>query len=74
VIQLHHLHGDCRATRTAGRSFPSASWSGLFEPHLAGLFKLGQTQLYVSRGSGYWGPPMRLGAPAEITLIELIPA
>jgi len=27
--------------------------------------------LYVSRGTGYWGPPLRLGAPSEITLIEL---
>jgi predicted MPP superfamily phosphohydrolase len=30
--------------------------------------------LYVSRGSGTWGPPMRVLAPAEITLIELVPA
>jgi hypothetical protein len=29
------------------------------------------TQIYVSRGTGYWGPPMRLGAPAEITLVEV---
>jgi len=28
----------------------------------------------VSRGTGYWGPPLRLGAPAEITLLELVPA
>jgi len=61
-----HTHG--------GQIFPFSLLVGLFEPYLAGLFKLGQTQLYVSRGSGYWGPPMRLGAPAEITLIELVPA
>ena len=29
------------------------------------------TQIYVSNGTGYWGPPMRLGAPAEITHLEL---
>jgi predicted MPP superfamily phosphohydrolase len=29
------------------------------------------TALYVSCGTGYWGPPMRLGSPAEITSIEL---
>ena len=32
---------------------------------------LGDTQVYVSRGTGYWGPPMRLAAPAEITRVTL---
>ena len=31
----------------------------------------GASQLYVSRGTGFWGPPMRLGAPAEITELML---
>jgi predicted MPP superfamily phosphohydrolase len=31
------------------------------------------TQIYVSRGTGYWGPPVRLGSPSEITLIKLLP-
>jgi predicted MPP superfamily phosphohydrolase len=61
-----HTHG--------GQIFPFSLLVRLFEPRLAGLFKLGHTQLYVSRGTGYWGPPMRLGAPAEITLIELVSA
>ena len=40
-----------------------------------GLHELpGGGHLYVSRGSGTWGPPMRVLAPAEITLIELVPA
>lgn len=34
----------------------------------------GGGRLYVSRGSGTWGPPMRVLAPAEISLIELVPA
>ncbi len=38
---------------------------------LAGLYRIGDTQLYVSRGTGYWGPPVRVGAPAEITRIVL---
>ncbi len=38
---------------------------------IAGHYRFGATQLYVSRGTGYWGPPVRLGAPAEITRIEL---
>jgi predicted MPP superfamily phosphohydrolase len=42
----------------------------LSQPFLAGLHRQGASQIYVSRGTGYWGPPMRLGAPAEIT--ELI--
>src|SRR5262249_39462489 len=39
--------------------------------HFAGLDREGDSQIYVSRGTGYWGPPMRLGAPAEITKIVL---
>ena len=36
-----------------------------------GLHELNGTQLYVSRGTGFWGPPMRLFAPAEITELTL---
>jgi predicted MPP superfamily phosphohydrolase len=38
---------------------------------LAGRYTVGTTQLYVSRGAGYWGPPVRFGAPAEITRVIL---
>ena len=38
---------------------------------LAGRYDLGATQLYVSRGAGYWGPPVRVGAPPEITRVIL---
>ncbi|CAN5743268.1 metallophosphoesterase [soil metagenome] len=34
---------------------------------VAGRYRIGDTQLYVSRGVGYWGPPVRVGAPPEIT-------
>ncbi len=40
---------------------------------IAGHYRFGDTQLYVSRGTGYWGPPIRIGAPAEITRITLHP-
>jgi len=40
----------------------------------AGLYKVGEMWLYVSRGTFYWGPPVRLLAPAEITVIDLAPA
>jgi len=46
----------------------------LVEPYVAGLHRQGErTQIYVSRGTGYWGPPMRLFAPAEITKLVLSP-
>ena len=32
-----------------------------------GRYRRGDAELYVSRGTGFWGPPMRLFAPAEIT-------
>ena len=38
---------------------------------LAGRYRVGATQLYVSRGPGYWGPPVRVGAPPEITRVIL---
>jgi len=37
----------------------------------AGLYRQGKMQVYVNRGTGYWGPPLRLGIPSEITLIHL---
>ena len=58
-----HTHG--------GQYFPFNLLVRLFQPFVAGLHRLEQMWLYVSRGTGYWGPPLRLGAPAEITLIEL---
>jgi predicted MPP superfamily phosphohydrolase len=44
----------------------------LQQPFVAGLHKLQSAQIYVSSGTGYWGPPMRVGTSAEITEIELI--
>jgi predicted MPP superfamily phosphohydrolase len=38
---------------------------------LAGRYQQGDTQLYVSRGCGYWGPPVRVLAPLEITRVIL---
>jgi uncharacterized protein len=38
---------------------------------LAGRYEVGGTQLYVTRGCGYWGPPVRVGAPLEITRVIL---
>jgi hypothetical protein len=61
-----HTHG--------GQVFPMTMLVGLQQPYVAGLDKHEDTWIYVSRGTGYWGPPMRVGAPAEITLLELFSA
>ncbi len=59
-----HTHG--------GQVFPATLLVRLQQPFVAGLDRLGDTQIYVSRGTGYWGPPMRVAAPAEIAVIELV--
>lgn len=38
---------------------------------VAGVYRQGDSTLYVSRGTGFWGPPLRIGAPAEITELTL---
>ena len=52
--------------------FPFGFLVRLQQPYVAGFHRHGGTAIYVSRGTGYWGPPMRLGAPAEITEIEAL--
>jgi predicted MPP superfamily phosphohydrolase len=44
------------------------------EPLSIGLDRLNRMWVYTSRGTGFWGPPLRLGVPAEITLLRLVPA
>lgn len=61
-----HTHG--------GQYFPFNLLVRLFQPFVSGLHRLEAMWLYVSRGTGYWGPPLRFGAPSEITLIELVAA
>lgn len=43
------------------------------QPALAGLSTVDGTQLYVTRGAGFWGPPVRIGAPPDITVLSLGP-
>lgn len=55
-----------------GQIFPFNWLVRLVYPVRTGLSRLtGGGWLYVSRGTGTWGPPMRVGAPPEITLIEI---
>ncbi|MCK5330399.1 MAG: metallophosphoesterase [Candidatus Marinimicrobia bacterium] len=42
--------------------------------YLAGLYNHKGTWVYVNRGTGYWGPPLRLGIPNEITVLRLVKA
>lgn len=42
------------------------------QPFAAGLYRLRGLWVYVSRGTGYWGPPKRFGAPSEITRLRLV--
>ncbi|URD70629.1 metallophosphoesterase [Leptospira borgpetersenii] len=58
-----HTHG--------GQYFPGNLLIYLAQKFVAGLHKHKNTWIYVSRGTGYWGPPIRLGAPSEISLIRL---
>lgn len=59
-----HTHG--------GQFWPWNFLVRLQQPFTAGLARLGNMWVYVSRGTGYWGPPMRFGIPSEITLIRLV--
>ena len=59
-----HTHG--------GQFFPWNLLVGFAQPYVSGLHTHRNTRIYVSRGTGYWGPPLRVGSPSEITLIKLI--
>jgi|CXWL01.1.fsa_nt_gi predicted MPP superfamily phosphohydrolase len=59
-----HTHG--------GQFWPWNHFVRLQQPFSAGLRRHGALQVYVSRGTGYWGPPKRLLAPSEITLLRMV--
>jgi predicted MPP superfamily phosphohydrolase len=54
-----------------GQLYPIIYISRIFYPRTPGLHQIGESKMYVSRGAGTWGPPMRLGAPPEIVHITL---
>jgi len=58
-----HTHG--------GQLWPGNLIAAAANPTVAGLERYGDTELYVSRGAGAWGPPTRVGAPSDITVVEL---
>jgi len=56
-----------------GQIFPFRYFTGMAYPMQNGLYDLGKgSMLYASRGSGTWGPPMRVLSPPEVTIIELV--
>jgi len=58
-----------------GQIFPFSILTWVYYPRHAGMLHLlNGSFLYVSRGSGTWGPPIRLLAPPEVTVIDLVPA
>jgi predicted MPP superfamily phosphohydrolase len=59
-----HTHG--------GQLYPIIYLSRMIYPRTPGLHQIGESKLYVSRGAGTWGPPMRLGSPPEIVHIRLL--
>ena len=58
-----HTHG--------GQMWPFHYIVRAVQPSLAGLSTVENTQLYVTRGAGFWGPPVRIGAQADITVLSL---
>jgi predicted MPP superfamily phosphohydrolase len=58
-----HTHG--------GQFWPWNHFVRFQQPYTSGLHRLADLWIYISRGTGYWGPPKRFGAPSEITRITL---
>ncbi len=58
-----HTHG--------GQYFPWNFLVTLDQPYISGLHQHQNTWIYVNRGTGYWGPPVRIGIPSEVTLFTL---
>ncbi|MDH5717961.1 MAG: metallophosphoesterase [Spirochaetia bacterium] len=58
-----HTHG--------GQFFPWIYIAQMVHPYIAGLHKHENTFIYVNSGTGYWGPPVRMGTDSEITLLTL---
>jgi len=58
-----HTHG--------GQLFPMTGLMAALWRYSAGLYRVGDGHVYVHRGTGFWGPPMRIGSPPEIAAITL---
>ncbi len=87
VLLAHQPHGVPEATRAGvelqlsghthgGQIFPFSLLVAAVYPYVKGLYPHHegdqQGQIFVSRGTGYWGPPLRLLAPPEVTRVVLV--
>jgi len=64
LVLSGHTHG--------GQLYPFRILVKMVQPYIAGLYAHSKhTQIYVNKGTGFWGPPMRLGASSEITYITI---
>jgi len=64
LVLSGHTHG--------GQLYPFRVLVKMVQPYIAGLYQHNDdTQIYVNKGTGFWGPPMRLGASSEITYITI---
>lgn len=63
LVLSGHTHG--------GQIWPWGALVALDQRYVKGLYREGDTHVYVSQGTGYWGPPMRLGTTPEITRVVL---
>ncbi|MFC9502757.1 metallophosphoesterase [Streptomyces sp. NPDC057002] len=75
-VQIHEAVKHGVDLQLSGHSHGGQLWPGNLiaaeeNPTVAGLERYGDSQLYVSRGAGAWGPPTRVGAPSDITVVEL---
>jgi predicted MPP superfamily phosphohydrolase len=84
VLLAHHPRTIARAVKEGvdlqlsghthgGQLLPLGWLARLFDPQVAGLGRFGTTWLYVSDGTGFWGPPLRVGTSCEIAAITLVP-
>ena len=73
IYSVHHSGVDLQLSGHThrGQFWPFTYPTKLANAYLAGHYNHDGTQIYVNRGTGYWGPPLRIGVPAEITLIRL---
>ncbi|MGW3305468.1 metallophosphoesterase [Streptomyces sp. NPDC001073] len=75
-VQIHEAVKHGVDLQLSGHTHGGQLWPGNFiaaaaNPTVAGLERYGDTELYVSRGAGAWGPPTRVGAPSDITIVQL---
>jgi len=66
LLLAGHTHG--------GQLSPFEMLVTLQQGAVAGAYEVGDTRMYVTRGAGFWGPPVRVGAPPDISVVELRPA